>query len=196
MRGGRFAAVMGMIGMLGAASAAAQDFKVGDAVLCDGGQIGTFERGRVLAIVPRPGWPDPFYEFQPDGGGSAYKCLPKFMKSATGAPPATPPGASAPRSTAAPPARPPSAPPQATAGRAPDGIYNCEYLASANVFIPIGTVTASRGQMTYRGHQPDSWKIEEVAYGGTTGPNGQPVVWVRYRSSTGISNNMRCLPKK
>jgi hypothetical protein len=82
------------IGLLaGAASpVSAQDYKVGDRVLCDGGQIGKFESGRVIGITPRAGWPDPFYEVQPEGGGSAYKCLPRYMRpgSAAGVPAPTP----------------------------------------------------------------------------------------------------------
>lgn len=63
-----------------AVPALAQDFKVGDRVMCDGSQIGKFEGGRIVGIVPRPGWPDPFYEFQPDAGGSSYKCLARYLR--------------------------------------------------------------------------------------------------------------------
>ncbi|MGD9881055.1 MAG: hypothetical protein AB7F22_34930 [Reyranella sp.] len=87
--------------------ASAQGYNVGDSVQCDGSQIGRFESGRVVAIIPRPGWPDPFYEVQPDHGGTSYKCLVKFMRSGGGAAagvPAAPPGPAAQGVPAAPPA--------------------------------------------------------------------------------------------
>lgn len=67
----------------------AAEYRVGQRIFCDGAQIGKFEKGRVIAIQPRPGWPDPFYEVQPDDAGPPYKCLPKYMKPAddTPAPP-------------------------------------------------------------------------------------------------------------
>lgn len=74
------------------ALAAAADYRVGQRVLCDGAQIGKFEKGRVIAIHPRPGWPDPFYEVQPDGADPPYKCLARYLKPAedTPAPPSGP----------------------------------------------------------------------------------------------------------
>jgi len=89
VRGIRLLLIGGLL--LGAAPAGAQDYKVGDRVLCDGSQIGSkFESGRVIAIVPRPGWPDPFYEVQPDAGGSSYKCLTRYMRPGGAAAPPAP----------------------------------------------------------------------------------------------------------
>lgn len=79
------AAMLALVSMAEAATA----YQVGERVLCDGAQIGKFEKGRVIAIHPRPGWPDPFYEVQPDGADPPYKCLAKYMKPTedTAAPP-------------------------------------------------------------------------------------------------------------
>lgn len=96
--------------------ALAQGYNVGDSVECDGRQIGMFESGRVVGITPRPGWPDPFYEVQPDDGGSVYKCLPKFMRPGGGGGGAA---AGAPQAPQAPAGQmPPAGAPPAPAGAA------------------------------------------------------------------------------
>jgi hypothetical protein len=82
---------------------AAQEFAVGDSVMCDGTQIGNFERGVLRAIEPRAGWPDPWFMVQLDTSrpGDLTRCLARYMRKAEPAP-----AAAAPAITAAAPASP------------------------------------------------------------------------------------------
>ena len=80
-------------------------------------------------------------------------------------------------------------------GKAPDGTYSCETRSSGNIFMEVGSLTARGGQMTYRGAMPSGWKQGPIRCGGHN-EQGEPVIWVEYTNTAGVSNGMRCHPKK
>jgi hypothetical protein len=93
----RIAVTSGMVLLCTTIAAAAQTYNVDDVVLCDGTQIGNFEKGTVKAIEPRPGWPDPWFMVQLDASrpGDLTRCVERFMKKADTAPAAAPATAAA-----------------------------------------------------------------------------------------------------
>ncbi|MCK6452300.1 MAG: hypothetical protein L6R19_15845 [Alphaproteobacteria bacterium] len=195
-------AVMCLISM----PALAQGYKVGDAVMCDGSQIGKFERAKVIAIQPRPGWPDPFYKVKPDSGGSEYLCLQKFMKPAAAAavpapaPVAAPPPAPKPPAAVAAPASPPApapkpaAAPAAAGGAPPDGSYSCHKMSPGAPLMQVGHVDVRGGKPVFREGLPDGWKLRQIRY---QGPNerGQPLIVVEYTSKAGFHDKLDCVPE-
>ncbi|MBK8283748.1 MAG: hypothetical protein IPK97_02065 [Ahniella sp.] len=78
----------------------------------------------------------------------------------------------------------------AATGDAPDGDYRCHKISPGGQLMDIGDLEIRNGEATMSGF-PDGWTIVSVSVRGTK--NGQPLVALDYRSSSGFNDRLDCI---